>query len=42
MQRLSSFFLAVLLVGSTVAGAQLPAHSSNEEILRDSSSERSA
>ena len=33
MQRLSFFVLAVLLVGSTVAGAQLPAHSSNEQIL---------
>jgi len=34
MQRFSFFALAVLLVGSTVAGAQLPAHASNEQILR--------
>jgi hypothetical protein len=34
MQRFSFFALAVLLVGSTVAGAQLPTHASNEQILR--------
>ena len=34
MRRFSFFVPAVLLVGSTIAGAQLPAHASNEQILR--------